>query len=67
MFVVSIIDDGHERNLVATKIQMESGSLVVHAGGKRHVFPVGSLIEISAIEEAREWASWPRRWATQLQ
>ncbi|OWV97141.1 hypothetical protein [Rhizobium sp. R693] len=67
MFVVSIIDHGHERNLVATKIRMESGSLVVHAGDKRHVFSVGSLIEIAAIEEEREWSS-PRRCCTsQLQ
>ncbi|EJC72325.1 hypothetical protein Rleg10DRAFT_0736 [Rhizobium leguminosarum bv. trifolii WSM2012] len=68
MFVVSIIEDGLERNLLATKIRMENGSLVVHVGGQQHVFPVGGLIEIAAIEEEREsFSSWPRHRTPQLQ
>jgi len=54
MFVVSIVDDGQERNLVATKVWMEDGIVVVQAGGKRHAFPASSLIEIMAIEKQYE-------------
>lgn len=54
MFVVSVVDDGQERNLVATKVWMEDGVVVVQAGGKQHAFPASSLVEIMAIEKEYE-------------
>ncbi len=57
MFVVSILDKGHERNLVATNVRMDNGLVIVQAGGKRHVFPAADLIDIVTIEQEYERCS----------
>jgi hypothetical protein len=49
MFVVSISNNGQERNLVANEVHLTDGRIIIQAGGQRHVFPVLGLINILAI------------------
>lgn len=46
MFVVSVNDEGQERNLVASCIRLEKDLIVIQAGGASHTFPVADLMDI---------------------
>ncbi|WP_156408921.1 hypothetical protein [Rhizobium sp. Root708] len=49
MFVVSILDDGDERNFVATDIRISTDDIVIEAGGDRHLFRLIDVIDILPI------------------
>lgn len=49
MFVVSIVDDGDERNFVATDIRISTDDILIEAGGERHLFRLVDVIDILEI------------------
>ncbi len=49
MFVVSIIDNGDERNFVVTDVRVREIDVVVNAGGVEHVFRLADIIDILPI------------------
>jgi hypothetical protein len=46
VFVISVNDDGQERNLVASHVRVEGKHLVVQAGGAIHTFLLSKLMDI---------------------
>ena len=60
MFVVSILDDGDERNFVATGLRVTHGDILIEAGGAQHLFKLGDVIDILPIDvQAPEIAKSP--------
>jgi hypothetical protein len=52
MFVISVNDNGEERNLVASHVRVVDSFLLVKAGAASHAFPVETLIDIIAVDAA---------------
>lgn len=54
MFVVSVNDNGEERNLVASYVRVVDDFILVQAGGVSHAFPVATLMDIVAVDAVTE-------------
>jgi hypothetical protein len=50
MFVVSVNDNGEERNLVASHVRVFDYFILIQAGGVSHAFPVATLMDIVAVD-----------------
>ncbi len=50
MFVVSVNDNGEERNLVASHVRVVDDFILIQAGGVSHAFPVATLMDIVAVD-----------------
>ncbi len=46
MFVVSVFDDGDERNFVAKDIRVTYDDIVIETGGARYLFKLVDVIDI---------------------
>jgi len=49
VFVVSVIDDGEERNFVATDLRVTLDDVLIQAGGVCHLFRLVDLIDVLPI------------------
>ena len=54
MFVVSVNDNGEERNLVASYVRVVDDFILIQAGGVSHAFPVATLMDIVAVDAVAE-------------
>lgn len=57
MFVVSVIDDGDERNFVATSFRMVCGDVLIEASGVQHLFRLEDVIEVVPVGDPRSGMS----------
>ena len=51
MFVISVWDNGNERNFVAIGVRMESGMAIIDCGGQVISYPIASVIDIVPIDD----------------
>ena len=51
MFVISVWDDGSERNFVAMGVRMESGMAIIDCGGQVISYPIASVINIIPVDD----------------
>jgi hypothetical protein len=52
MFVVSIMDNGNERNFVATDFRLHLSTVIIAVGAAEHVFPISDVIEVVPVRGA---------------
>jgi hypothetical protein len=62
MFVVSVLDNGDERNFVATDVYVEANCIVFAVSGRTLRYGVADLLDVVPVE--RESDRSPR-WASQ--
>jgi len=53
MFVISVWDNGNERNFVAIGVRMESGMAFIDCGGHVISYPIASVINIVPVDEVQ--------------
>jgi hypothetical protein len=51
VFVVSVLDDGDERNFVATDLRMVCDDVLINASGVQHLFRLKDVIDIVPVGE----------------
>ncbi|WP_074066486.1 hypothetical protein [Rhizobium gallicum] len=65
MFVVSIDDDGEERNFLATNIEFGVGVVSADICGRRKVFRSWEIIDVVSVDTMDSVLRWDERGAPQ--
>lgn len=53
LFIVSVLDEGEERNFVAVALHISDGQVHIDVGGVEHHFELVDLIDILSVEHRR--------------
>jgi len=53
LFIVSVLDEGEERNFVAVALNISGGEIHIDVGGVEHHFKLIDLIDILSVEHRR--------------
>lgn len=52
MFVIAILDDGSERNLLVSSLSLDGDKLTAVAGGAVHRFSLCDVIDVVPVDQA---------------